>query len=125
MLAVHPVRIAVARVGRQRYGTQLSTREDSLRRFVALLLLLAATLLVGVAGYMLVEGWSFVDSLFMVATIATTVGFDEVRPLATAGRVFTMALIVMRLATIYSLFGTGIGIVFEGQLIRRREARRT
>jgi voltage-gated potassium channel len=99
-------------------------RDDSLRRFVAPLLLLVATNVIGVIGYMLIEGWSFSDALFMVATSATTVGFGEVRPLSDAGRIFTILLILMGLASIYYLFGTGIGIVFEGQVNRRWEGRR-
>ena len=47
----------------------------------------------GVVGYMLLEGWSFLDAVFMTVTTLTTVGFREVRPLDASGRVFTISVI--------------------------------
>jgi voltage-gated potassium channel len=43
-------------------------------------------------GYVLIEGWSGFDALYMTVITLTTVGFLEVHPLSHAGRVFTMAL---------------------------------
>ncbi len=68
---------------------------------------IAASLLgitiVGTAGYTLIEGWSLVESFYMTMITVTTVGFNEVRELSTAGRMFTVALIVV-----------GVGLVFYG-----------
>ena len=47
-----------------------------------------------VVGYMLVEGWNFFDSLYMVVITLATVGFGEVHPLSKGGRVLTMSLIM-------------------------------
>ena len=44
----------------------------------------------GTGGYMLLEGWTFLDALFMTITTITTVGYREVQPLDTSGRIFTM-----------------------------------
>ena len=68
---------------------------------------IAASLLgitvVGTAGYTLIEGWSLVESFYMTMITVTTVGFNEVRELSTAGRMFTVALIAV-----------GVGLVFYG-----------
>jgi len=48
----------------------------------------------GVVGYMIIEGASFLDSLFMTITTITTVGYGEVFPLSASGRIFTIFLIV-------------------------------
>ena len=47
-----------------------------------------------IAGYMLIEGWSFLDAAYMTVVTFTTVGYEEVRPLSSIGRVFTMFLMV-------------------------------
>ncbi|MBK6325682.1 MAG: two pore domain potassium channel family protein [Chloroflexi bacterium] len=49
---------------------------------------------------MLIEGWGAVDSLFMTVITLTTVGFGEVKPLSTAGRLFTMGLILLGVGTL-------------------------
>lgn len=48
----------------------------------------------GTAGYHLIEGWSWLDGLWMVVITLTTVGYGETQPLSTVGRIFTMGLIV-------------------------------
>lgn len=48
----------------------------------------------GTIGYMVLEGWPFIDSLYMTVITLSTVGFREVAPLSVGGRLFTIALIV-------------------------------
>lgn len=55
---------------------------------------LLGILILGTFGYMHIEGWNFVDSLWMVVITLTTIGFGEVHPLSSMGRVFTLGLIV-------------------------------
>ena len=76
---------------------------------------LVAVIIIGIAGYMLLEGWNFMDALFMTIISITTTGFSEVHPLDNAGRLFTIFLIVGgSSATIYAL--TAIAqYVLEGQ----------
>jgi len=66
-----------------------------------LLLLISGLVTIGVAGYMTIEGWSFLDAIYMVVITLATVGFKEVHPLSPAGTVFTILLIVFGLITMY------------------------
>jgi voltage-gated potassium channel len=50
-------------------------------------------------GYMVLEHWNFLDSLFMTITTLATVGYGEVHPMDVKGRIYTMVLI---------LFGVGL-----------------
>jgi voltage-gated potassium channel len=59
-----------------------------------------AGLSIGTIGYVLIEGWSVFDSLYMTVITTATVGFLEVHELSTAGRVFTMFLIFFSVGTI-------------------------
>jgi voltage-gated potassium channel len=56
--------------------------------------LLLALLTFGVSGYMLIEGWSFLEALYMTVITVTTIGYGETHPLSPAGRIFTIALIL-------------------------------
>ncbi len=40
---------------------------------------IAVLLIAGTAGYMVIESWTLVDSLYMVILTLSTVGFQEVR----------------------------------------------
>ncbi|MCC6497327.1 MAG: potassium channel protein [Propionibacteriaceae bacterium] len=80
--------------------------------------------LLGTSGYMVLEGWSFLDSLYMAVTTMTTVGFREVHELHWPGRIWTM---LMALSAIGVIFGT-VGVVAENVMADvasgRRKAKR-
>lgn len=69
------------------------------------LLVLVAILLGGTAGFMLIEGWTFLDAIYMTVISLTTVGFQEVNPLTEEGKVFTMLLVIGGMGTMaYTAF---------------------
>ena len=80
--------------------------EHPLRRFRLAGILLAIVIAVGVTGYMVIDGWDFLDSFFMVIITISTVGYTEVHPQGHAGRLFTSGLIVVGVATM--LYGFGV-----------------
>ena len=55
---------------------------------------LAATIAIGVIGYWLIEGWSFLDAIYMTVITITTVGYGEIHPLSSGGQIFSVFLIV-------------------------------
>jgi voltage-gated potassium channel len=57
------------------------------------LTVLAATVLVGTLGYMIIEGASAFDSFYMVLITITSVGFAEVFELSDMGRVWTLVVL--------------------------------
>ncbi len=62
-------------------------------RFIAAVALFALLNIIGVIGYITLEGWRFGDALYMTVITLTAVGYSEVYPLSEAGRIFTMALL--------------------------------
>jgi voltage-gated potassium channel len=80
--------------------------ENPLVRFRLALILLGVVIVVGVTGYMLINGWDLLDSFYMVIITISTVGYTEVHPQGTPGRIFTSGLIVVGVATM--LYGFGV-----------------
>jgi len=65
-----------------------------LRNFTRPVLLLLFILLIGGSGYRVLEGWELIDCLYMTVITLSTVGFAEVHPLSSAGKIFTMGLVL-------------------------------
>ncbi len=86
--------------------------------------LFLATLAGGTAGYVLIEGWGLWDAFYMTVITVATVGFREVHPLSRAGEMFTVALIVSGVGTVFYTVTLLANLVVEGGLHRRFERRR-
>jgi voltage-gated potassium channel len=78
-------------------------------------IILLLVLVVGTFGYRLIEGWSFLDSLFMTITTITTVGYREVHPLSQAGQIFTIFLILGGVGTAFYILTSMVRYILEGE----------
>ncbi len=85
------------------------------RLFWAVVLLFVSTV-GGALMYRWIEGWNWLDSFYMSVITAGTVGFQEVHPLSTEGRIFTVFFIIFNLA-IFTYFASVItSYLIEGEL---------
>lgn len=99
-------------------------RHHLLERFTPIIIGLVVLPTLGTVGYCWLEGWSFLDALFMTVTTLATVGYSEVHQLSTAGRIFTMGLILCGgVMAAYALTQLG-QLVFSGEWRRYWENRR-
>lgn len=73
------------------------------------LFLVFAIILLGVAGYMILSDYSFVDALYMTVITITTVGFGEVQPFTPEEKIFTVFLIL----TSITVFGYAVSTFSE------------
>ncbi len=73
-------------------------------------------LAVGSLGYMLIEGWGFLDSLYMTVITLATVGYGEVQTLSVPGRVFTLILIILGVGYFLYVVGAIIQFLVEGRI---------
>lgn len=97
-----------------------------MRRLVVAVSALAAVVLVGTAGY-LVLGFTLLEAVYQTVTTVATVGFREVRPLSAAGEAFTIVLILLGVGTVLYNLGVLVEAVTEGHLrehLRRRRMER-
>jgi voltage-gated potassium channel Kch len=66
--------------------------------------------------FRLIEGWAWIDALFFAVTTISTVGYGDITPQTTPGKVVTM---------VYILLGLGVFVAATSSvaevLIKRRE----
>jgi voltage-gated potassium channel len=90
---------------------------DSRKRTAFIPLALIVLVAGGTLGYMAIEGWGVLDSLYMTVITISTVGFAEAHPLSPAGKVFTSFVILAGVGTAVYTF-TRLGqLVLEGELV--------
>jgi voltage-gated potassium channel len=99
------------------------------RRYLILILIPTALMIGGTVGYYLLEErYTLFDALYMTVITLTTVGYEEVHPpLSTAGRVFTIVLLLVGVLTFFYTVTELVRVVISGEvqqlLGRRRMAR--
>ena len=73
-------------------------------------------IVLGTLGYIVIEGWPAFDAFYMTVTTVATVGFQEIHPLSTSGRAFTVVLIISGVGTLFYLLGNLARLLLEGEL---------
>ena len=105
-------------------GEDNAISRSGFRSIIRGIVLLSLVLLFGTLGYMLIEGWPLLESLYMTVITITTVGFGEVRTVSEPGRVFTVVLIFAGMGIMAYTLGIVAQIMVEFQvrdLIGRRK----
>jgi voltage-gated potassium channel len=77
--------------------------ENNIRQFLKLryaIFFLLSIVLIGFFGYLIIEDTSVIDALYMSVITISTVGFKEVIALSTAGKIFTIILILVSWLTL-------------------------
>jgi len=86
------------------------------RRLLPIAAILIAVAAIGIVGYVVIEGWDFLDAVYMVTITLFTVGFQEEHPLSHAGQVLTMVIIVTGVGTAVYAAGRAVEIIVEGEM---------
>ncbi len=87
------------------------------RRVLVTLLVPVLLVLIGTAGYTLIEpDYTPFDALYMTVITLSTIGYEEVHPLSKAGRVFTIFLILGGVATFLYAATAAVRAVVSGEV---------
>lgn len=70
----------------------------------------------GTTGYMVIEGWNVLDSLYMTVITLSTVGYDEVGEPGDIGRIFTICLIFLGVGFFLYIAGAIVQFMVEGRI---------
>jgi len=91
-------------------------KQLNLSRLWLALGLLVFSFAVGVAGFMGIENYPFIDAFYMTVITASTVGFGEVHPLSDVGRIFVSFYILFNLLVVAYLVSVLTTYIFDGEL---------
>ena len=98
-----------------------------LRRLKIIALLVAGTVALGTLGFIFISGYPPFDALYMAVITIAAVGYFEVHPLSTAGRVFNMFLILFGASIMVYSMSAITQTVLEtefGELLGRRRTKK-
>ena len=90
--------------------------EDIRKKLLQVLALVAFLIAAGTIGYVVIEGWRWLDAVYMTVTTITTVGYREIHPLSKGGMIFTIFLIVGGVGTMLYALSAGAKVILEGEL---------
>jgi voltage-gated potassium channel len=94
------------------------------RRIYFVLAVLIVLGIIGTGAYMVLEGWSLIDALYMTIIVITTIGFQEVYPLGTSGKIFTMVFSLISYLFLAGVISVMSSILLEFYFNEHRRFRR-
>ncbi len=86
------------------------------KKFLIPTIVIISVVTYGTVGYMIIEDWNFIDSLFMTVITLTTVGYSEIHEMDRAGRIFSIVLILSGVGAMFYALGVGAKILLEGEI---------
>ena len=89
---------------------------NSTRHLIFSVFLIVFIIILGVTGYMMIEGWNLLDALYMTVETLTTVGYNEVHEMTRMGRIFTILLICIGVAFFLYVAGAVVQFMVEGRI---------
>jgi voltage-gated potassium channel len=85
-------------------------------KLLTAIIFLSGLLIIGTSGFIIIEGDSLLNSLYMTVITMSTVGFGEVHPLSDPGKIFTIILIILSIS-VYAFSITVItSYLLEGKI---------
>jgi voltage-gated potassium channel len=87
-------------------------------------IILHIIIIIGIAGYMIIERMSLLDALYMTTISITTVGYNEIHPLSDAGRIFTIFLLITSWGTFAFAITRITQFVISGEINQYFKTRR-
>jgi len=94
----------------------MGDRIEERRSFIKVVIGLVFVLFLVIVGYSVIEGWDYLDALYMTVITVSTVGYGEVLPLSDAGKIFSSILIVIGVGVALYVFTTAIQYIVKGQI---------
>ena len=88
------------------------------RKLTLSLLVLLGVYVLGAVGYMLIDKAPFVESLYMTALVLSTVGLERPGWVDTAGKIWTILIILFGVAAVLTAFSSLQAVIISGTVRR-------
>ncbi|MDJ0818592.1 MAG: potassium channel family protein [Desulfobacterales bacterium] len=89
---------------------------NNTRHLVVSSILSLVILMVGTAGYMIIEEWTFLDALYMTVITISTVGYREINQVGDVGRIFTIILVAIGVGFTLYVAAAVVQFMVEGRI---------
>ncbi|KEA46312.1 potassium channel family protein [Campylobacter mucosalis] len=90
---------------------------EQLKPFRLPLISVVMMMMFGTLGYVFIDNFSLMDAIYQAGMTFTTVGFTEVAPISTQGRIFTIVFILLGFMVFTFSIGLLIEVLKKGSLI--------
>ena len=98
------------------------------RRILFALVAVVIAIGFGATGFYLIEGWSILDSLYVAAQTVTTVGYGDLTPATSNGRIFSTVFMLAGVGVVLYALTTTVQAIVQSELIEtfgeRRQSRK-
>lgn len=81
--------------------------------------ILIGDLLIGIAGFMIIEDYSLPDAFYMTIITVSTVGYTEVEPLSQRGEIFTSIYIMFNIVAFAYLLAVFSYYIIQGEIFKK------
>jgi voltage-gated potassium channel len=81
------------------------------------LIAVAGFIVLGTLIFHVLEGWSFLDSLYVTAQTVTTVGFGDLAPVTTAGRIFASLFMVVGVGVVLFALTSAVQSIVQSEVL--------
>ena len=88
----------------------------NINRLILAIVLTVLSLIIGMAGFIIIEHYPLLDAFYMTVTTVATVGFGELHPFSAAGRLFVSFYILYNLVVVAYLISVMSSFIFDGEL---------
>lgn len=99
---------------------RLARMDPSRREILLASLALLVLFVIGTAGYIVIEEWSWIDGLYMTFITFSTIGFQEVHTLSNAGRMFTLGLGITGIGLLTFVVARSAQLLVASERLRER-----
>jgi len=94
--------------------------DPSQREILLASLALLVLFVVGTGGYVVVEGWNWIDGFYMTFITLTTIGFQEVNTLSDTARLFTVGIALTGIGLVTFLAARASQLLLASERLRER-----